>query len=114
MGQPCAEQADAGGRFPTGFRQNPTPCLRFNKVGVAAMPWWLDLVLLGAAVLLWAKGTDTPDDVWSVFQKFLAFVAVVVVLLGGRQVLLEALVLAITFWLPRASQFDEGPLDRRG
>ena len=56
------------------------------------MPWWLDLVLLAGAVLLWVMGTNSPDDVWSVFQKSLAFVAVVVVLLGGRQMLLEALV----------------------
>ncbi|KEF41354.1 MAG: hypothetical protein ER33_11955 [Cyanobium sp. CACIAM 14] len=76
------------------------------------MPWWLDLVLLIAAVLLWVKGTNTPDDVWSVFQKGLAFVAVMVVLLGGRQVLLEALVLATTFWLPSASRFDDGPANR--
>ncbi|WP_216900929.1 hypothetical protein [Synechococcus sp. CCY 9618] len=78
------------------------------------MPWWLDLVLLVVAVLLWNKATNTPDDVWSVFQKFLAFVAVVVVLLGGRQVLLEILVLSITFWMPSAARFDEGPVDRQG
>jgi hypothetical protein len=78
------------------------------------MPWWLDLVLLGSAVLLWVMGTNSPDDVWSVFQKSLAVVAVVVVLLGGRQMLLEALVLAITFWLPSASRFDGGPSDRQG
>lgn len=78
------------------------------------MPWWLDLVLLAAAVFLWARASATPDDVWSVFQKFLAFVAVVVVLLGGRQVLLEILVLSVTLWLPSAARFDEGPMDRQG
>jgi hypothetical protein len=78
------------------------------------MPWWLDLVLLGSAVLLWSKATNTPDDVWSVFQKFLAFVAVVVVLLGGRQLLLELLALSVTFWMPSAASFEDGPLDRRG
>jgi hypothetical protein len=51
------------------------------------MPWWLDLVLLGSAVLLWVKGGNTPDDVWSVFQKFLSVVAVLVVLLGGASLL---------------------------
>jgi hypothetical protein len=78
------------------------------------MPWWLDLVLLASALLLWIMGTNSPDDVWSVFQKSLAFVAVVVVLLGGRQMLLEALVLAATFLLPSASRFDGDPTDRRG
>jgi len=75
------------------------------------MPWWLDLVLLAVAVFLWVRGDNTPDDVWSVFQKFLAFMAVVVVLLGGRQLLLEILVLACTFWLPTAARFDGGPLN---
>jgi hypothetical protein len=56
------------------------------------------------------KATNTPDDVWSIFQKFLAFVAVMVVLLGGRQLLLEILVLASTFWLPSASRCDAAPL----
>jgi hypothetical protein len=74
------------------------------------MPWWLDLVLLVSAVLLWIKGGNTPDDVWSVFQKFLAVVAVLVVLLGGRQILLEVLVLGFTFWLPNAARFDGGPI----
>ncbi|KAF0654898.1 hypothetical protein L107_00225 [Cyanobium sp. Copco_Reservoir_LC18] len=75
------------------------------------MPWWLDLALLALAVALWQKAGNTPDDVWSVFQKFLSFVAVVVVLLGGRQLLLEILALALTFWLPSASRFDGGPLN---
>ncbi|MEA5442389.1 hypothetical protein [Cyanobium gracile] len=74
------------------------------------MPWWLDLVLLALAVYLWIKGGNTPDDVWSVFQKFLSVVAVLVVLLGGRQILLEVLALALTFWLPNAARFDGGPI----
>ena len=76
----------------------------------SAMPWWLDLVLLGLAVFLWIKGGNTPDDVWSVFQKFLSVVAVLVVLLGGRQLLLEILALGITFWLPTAALFDGGSI----
>ncbi|MEA5391466.1 hypothetical protein VB738_09360 [Cyanobium gracile UHCC 0139] len=75
------------------------------------MPWWLDLALLALAAALWVKAGNTPDDVWCIFQKFLAFVAVVVVLLGGRQLLLEILALALTFWLPSASRFDGGPLN---
>ena len=76
----------------------------------SAMPLWLDLVLLGLAVFLWIKGGNTPDDVWSVFQKFLSVVAVLVVLLGGRQLLLEILALGITFWLPTAALFDGGSI----
>jgi hypothetical protein len=75
-----------------------------------AMPWWLDLVLLASAVYLWIKAGNTPDDVWSVFQKFLSVVAVLVVLLGGRQLLLEILALALTFWLPTADRFDGGSI----
>ena len=74
------------------------------------MPWWLDLVLLGVAVLLWVKADNTPDDVWSVFQRFLSMVAVLVVLLGGRQILLEGLVLGFTAFLPNAARFDSGPI----
>ncbi len=79
--------------------------------GFDAMPWWLDLALLALAVALWQKAGNTPDDVWSIFQKFLAFVAVLVVLLGGRQLLLEILALGFTLWLPGASRFDGGPLN---
>ena len=71
------------------------------------MPWWLDLVLLASAVFLWSRGSDTPDDVWSVFQKGLAFVAVMVVLLGGRQVLIEVLALGVALWLPSASRLEQ-------
>jgi hypothetical protein len=71
------------------------------------VPWWLDLVLLAVAVFLWAKGSDTPDDVWSVFQKGLAFVAVMVVLLGGRQLIFEVLALGVALWLPSASRLEQ-------
>ncbi len=71
------------------------------------MPWWLDLLLMAGAVLLWARGSNSPDDVWRVFQKFLASVAVVVVLLGGRQLLLEVLVLGLALWLPSAARVDQ-------
>ena len=71
------------------------------------MPWWLDLVLLASAVFLWSRGSDTPDDVWSVFQKGLAFVAVMVVLLGGRQVLIEVVALGVALWLPSASRLEQ-------
>lgn len=66
------------------------------------MPWWLDGVLLLVALLLWLSGSSNRDDVWGLLQKLLAGVAVAVVLLGGRQMLLEALVLGLALWLPGA------------
>jgi hypothetical protein len=66
------------------------------------MPWWLDGVLLLTALLLWFAGSAHPDDVWGLLQKMLAVIAVAVVLLGGRQMLLEAAVLAVALWLPGA------------
>ena len=70
------------------------------------MPWWLDLLLLGAGAALWITGSDQADDVWRVFQRFLAFVAVMVVLLGGRQIPLEAAALALALWLPSARRCE--------
>ncbi|MEB3276863.1 MAG: hypothetical protein VKM92_07850 [Cyanobacteriota bacterium] len=67
------------------------------------MPWWLDGVLMLSAFLLWFSGSAHRDDVWGLLQKMLAVVAVAVVLLGGRQMLLEAAVLALALWLPGAS-----------
>lgn len=70
------------------------------------MPWWLDLVLLVAALLLWLRGSEYGDDVWSLFQRLLAVVAVLVVLLGGRQLLFELSALALALWLPSAARCD--------
>lgn len=67
------------------------------------MPWWMDIVLLGAALALWASGTDERDDVWGLFQKMLGVVALLVVILGGRQIVLELAGLALALWLPSAS-----------
>jgi hypothetical protein len=64
------------------------------------MPWWLDLLLLASAVAFWRSGSREADDVWSLLQRLFAVVALLVVLLGGRQVLLELLVLALALWLP--------------
>ena len=66
------------------------------------MPWWLDAVLLVSAALLWFSGSDDRDDVWGLLLKMLAGIALLVVLLGGRQILLEVLVLALALWLPSA------------
>lgn len=72
------------------------------RAAVLSMPWWLDGVLLIAAFLLWFSGSAHRDDVWGLLQKMLAVVAVAVVLLGGRQMLLEAAVLGLALWLPSA------------
>ncbi|MFU8885311.1 MAG: hypothetical protein ACNA8O_07625 [Cyanobacteriota bacterium] len=69
----------------------------------SAMPWWLDVVLLSVAVLLWWSGCANRDDVWSLLQKLLAAVALAVVLLGGRQIVLELIALAVALWLPGAN-----------
>ena len=66
------------------------------------MPWWLDSVLLLSALALWLSGRRNRDDVWGLLQKMLALIAVVVVLLGGRQMLLESALLALALWLPGA------------
>lgn len=80
------------------------------------MPWWLDLVLLASGALLWSKGCSHPDDSIGLLEKILAVVAVFVVLLGGRQVVLEISLLVLALFLPSASRFEEpeylDPLDR--
>lgn len=70
------------------------------------MPWWLDLILLSAAATLWFNGSANSDDVWSLFQKLLAAVALIVVLLGGRQLALELVGLGFALWLPSARRFQ--------
>ena len=73
---------------------------------VEPVPWWLDLLLLSAAVALWCSGNANADDVWSLFQKLLAAVALAVVLLGGRQIFLELLGLGLALWLPSARRYQ--------
>ncbi len=67
------------------------------------MPWWFDLALLGAGAVLWGSGCDERDDVWGLFQKLLGVAALVVVILGGRLLVLELAGLALALWLPSAS-----------
>ncbi len=67
------------------------------------MPWWLDLLLLGLAGVLWGSGSTHSDDVWGMLQCMLAITALAVVLLGGRQILLELIALGVALWLPGAT-----------
>ena len=52
------------------------------------MPLWLDILLLVAAVVLWAAGLANGDDVWSLFQQLLGVIDLLVVVLGGRLIVL--------------------------
>lgn len=67
------------------------------------MPWWLDLLLLACATAFWVRAGREADDVWCLLLKLFAVVALMVVLLGGRQVLLELLALALALYLPSSS-----------
>lgn len=67
------------------------------------MPLWLDILLLVAAVVLWATGLANGDDVWSLFQQLLGVIALLVVVLGGRLLVLELAGLALAIWLPGAN-----------
>jgi hypothetical protein len=70
------------------------------------MAWWMELVLLISGLMLWFRSGERQDDVWEMFQKLIAVVMVVVVLLGGRWVPLEVAALGLAIWLPCASRFD--------
>ena len=71
------------------------------------MPWWLDLVLLSGAALLWILGSDHADEVFGLLAKILAVAALFVVLFGGRQIPLELAALAIACWLPSAARIED-------
>jgi hypothetical protein len=73
------------------------------------MPWWFDLVLLVAGVVLWMEGTNHQDDTIGLLEKILATAAVMVVLLGGRWLPLEIAALGLALWLPSADRFERGP-----
>jgi hypothetical protein len=73
------------------------------------MPWWFDLVLLVAGVVLWIEGSNHQDDTIGLLEKILATAAVMVVLLGGRWLPLEIAALGLALWLPSAARFERGP-----
>ena len=64
------------------------------------MAWWISLILLSMAALLWKKSCDTMDDVIALLEKILATTLVVVVVLVSRNVVLETAVLIAAIQLP--------------
>ena len=64
------------------------------------MAWWISLILLSMATLLWKKSCDTMDDVIALLEKILATTLVVVVVLVSRNVVLETAVLIAAIQLP--------------
>ena len=72
------------------------------------MPLWLDLLLLGLAVLLWTKGGRQLDDVVMMLMRILAVAFALVVLLGGRLLLLEIALLLFVLWLPSVRGLEGG------
>ena len=67
---------------------------------MGAMAWWISLILLSMAALLWKKSCDTMDDVIALLEKILATTLVVVVVLVSRNVVLETAVLIAAIQLP--------------
>ncbi len=72
------------------------------------MPLWLDLLLLGLAVLLWTQGGRQLDDVVMMLLRILAVTFALVVLLGGRLLVLEIGLLALVLWLPNVRGMERG------
>ncbi len=72
------------------------------------MPLWLDLLLLGLAVLLWSQGGRQLDDVVMMLLRILAVAFALVVLLGGRLLVLEIGLLALVLWLPSVRGMERG------
>ncbi len=64
------------------------------------MAWWISLILLSMAALLWKKSCDSMDDVIALLERILATTLVMVVVLVSRNLLLEAAVLIAAIQLP--------------
>ena len=64
------------------------------------MPWWSSLLLIALAGKVWLSGRENPDDVIGLLEKLLAALLVVVVVLVSRNLVLEALAVALVLRLP--------------
>ena len=72
------------------------------------MPWWLDLLLLIVGLVLWTKGGRQLDDVVMMLMRIPAVAFLLVVLLGGKWLLLELGLLALVIWLPSVRALEGG------
>ena len=71
-----------------------------DAIGTGVMAWWISLILLGMAALLWKKSSDSMDDVLALLQRILATTLVLVVVLVSRNLLLEMAALIAAVQLP--------------
>jgi hypothetical protein len=72
------------------------------------MPWWLDVLLLSVGLVLWTQGGRQLDDVVMMLMRILAVGVMLVVVLGGRWLLLEVGLLAVVLWLPSVRALERG------
>ena len=72
------------------------------------MPWWSTLVCLLLAAQLWASSLRNLDDVIGLLEKILAATLAIVVLVVGRNIVMELVGLLVALSLPMA-RTQSGP-----
>lgn len=77
------------------------------------MPWWSTLVCLLLAAQLWASSLRNLDDVIGLLEKILAATLAIVVLVVGRNIVLELVGLLVALSLPMA-RTQSGPSEGAG
>ena len=88
----------AGERY-IGFAKKTGP-RQTDPIGTGVMAWWISLLLLSMAALLWKKSCDSTDDVIALLERILATTLMLVVVLVSRNLLLETAVLIAAVQLP--------------
>ncbi|MFM8524365.1 MAG: hypothetical protein ACKOCM_01885 [Cyanobacteriota bacterium] len=73
------------------------------------MSWYVSLLLLLVAAVLWFGGTASRDDVFGMLAKIIATVVALVVVIFGHQLPLELLGLLVALSLPAARTFQPHP-----
>ena len=68
------------------------------------MAWWISLILLSMAALIWKRSYDSTDDVIALLERILATTLILVVVLVSRNLLLETAVLIAAVQLPGVAQ----------
>jgi hypothetical protein len=66
----------------------------------------LDLVLVVAGLLLWQRGCNEDDDVWSLFLRCLAAIDLAVIALGNGVLWLEIPLLILALTLPSVKRIE--------